>query len=76
MIVTYNKQKYTVRPGMEIEFDKRNIFGGSTEPNWHKAVIVDVLAHQFTAEYVDTEYGEQTIFRFYQDVGTTWRPIE
>ena len=58
--------------GETVAIDYRNIFGAGNNPNWRPGVVESVLATQFTAVIQDETYGEQTVFRSYQDQGKTW----
>ncbi len=75
MRIKYKKEWFVIRPGLKVYVDVRNVFGGSSKGNWVLATVEDALSVQFTAIYEDVEYGEQTVFRTYSDVGTSWKPI-
>jgi hypothetical protein len=59
-----------------VRIDYRNVFGAGQEKNWVQGRVVDKLATQFTALIDDEEYGEQLVFRAYQDYGTTWETYD
>ena len=59
-----------LRRGQLVEVDDRGIFSASTEPNWQRAIIVDLLSHQFTCTIL---HNKSHTFRFYKDRENTWR---
>ena len=75
MKIRYKKQSYTLRPGLKVRVDVRNVFGVGNEKNWEIATVIDTLAQQFTATYNDEVHGPTHIFREYTDVGRSWEPI-
>jgi hypothetical protein len=64
--------KERMTEGQRVRIDYRNVFGAGQDKNWKMGIVEDMLAGQFTAVVQDPEYGEQTVFRAYQDIGNTW----
>lgn len=72
-VVRYQKKDHVLERGVEIEVDWRPVFSAKPENNWKKATIQDILAAQFTAVVNDVA-GDPLTFRFFTDVGDSWRP--
>ncbi len=70
MLIKYKGTKTVLREGLRIQYDATSVFSRA-KPQWHTATVVDVLSTQFTA--LDME--DKIIFRFFADVGRTWKPV-
>ena len=74
MLVEYRGKKYVLRPGTVVQVNWRPVFSTKEGPNWKHATINDILSVQFTA-HINVD-GDPLTYRFYKDVGHTWRPID
>jgi hypothetical protein len=70
MKIRYKKKNHYLHPGITVLIDW---VMGHNVPVWVTATIVDTLSTQFTA-LVNVD-GAPLTFRFYSDVGDTWRPV-
>jgi hypothetical protein len=57
-----------LRVGHPVLVNHRPVFSTAEGPNWHDAVVVDLLSEQFTAEC-----DGAIRFYFYKDFQDTWR---
>ncbi len=73
MKIRHENRNHILRPGVEVKVDWRPVFSTTEGKIWMKATVVDVLSTQFTA-VVEVD-GEPLTYRFYSDVGETWRPL-